>query len=66
MGVRTRPSKNAATTPTAYDVLYDPPPPGRRRSSAAGNMGEAVDVADLRTARPSPMRWTDSHAPTKQ
>jgi hypothetical protein len=24
-GVRTRPSKNAATTPTAYGVLYDPP-----------------------------------------
>jgi hypothetical protein len=46
--------------------LVRPPPPGRRRSSAAGNMGEAVDVADLRTARPSPMRWTDSHAPTKQ
>jgi hypothetical protein len=25
MGVRTRPSKNAAATPTAYDTLYDPP-----------------------------------------
>jgi hypothetical protein len=24
-GVRTRPSKNVAATPTAYDVLYDPP-----------------------------------------
>jgi hypothetical protein len=24
-GVRTRPSKNAATTPVEYDVLYDPP-----------------------------------------
>jgi hypothetical protein len=24
-GVRTRPSKNAAATSTAYDVLYDPP-----------------------------------------
>jgi hypothetical protein len=24
-GVRTRPSKNAAATPMAYDVLYDPP-----------------------------------------
>ena len=23
-GVRTRPSKNAAAAPTAYDVLYDP------------------------------------------
>jgi hypothetical protein len=36
-------------------------PPG-----AAGGSGEAVDVADLCTARPSPVRWTDSHAPTKQ
>jgi hypothetical protein len=36
-------------------------PPG-----AAGGAGEAVDVADLRTARPSPVWWTDSHAPTKQ
>jgi hypothetical protein len=25
-----------------------------------------VDVADLRTARPSPVWWTGSHAPTKQ
>jgi hypothetical protein len=25
-----------------------------------------VDVADLRTARPSPMRWMDSHAPSKR
>jgi hypothetical protein len=24
LGVRTRPSKNAAAAPTAYDVLYDP------------------------------------------
>jgi hypothetical protein len=31
-GVRTRPSKNAAATSAAYDVLYDPL--GRRRSSA--------------------------------
>jgi hypothetical protein len=36
-------------------------PPG-----AAGGAGEVVDVADLRMARPSPVRWTDSHAPTKQ
>jgi hypothetical protein len=41
-------------------------PPGRRRNSAAGGTGDAVDVADLRTARPSPVRWTDSHAPTKR
>jgi hypothetical protein len=25
-----------------------------------------MDVADLRTARPSPVRWTGSHAPTKR
>jgi hypothetical protein len=37
-------------------------PPGRRRSSAAGGAGDTTDVADLRTARPSPVRWTDSHA----
>jgi hypothetical protein len=59
-GVRTRPSKNAAAAPAAHDVLYDPPP------GAAGGTGEAVDVADLRTAQPSPVRWTDSHALTKQ
>jgi hypothetical protein len=35
-------------------------PPG-----AAGGAGEAVDVADPRTARPSPVRWTDSHAPSR-
>jgi hypothetical protein len=35
-------------------------PPG-----AAAGAGEAMDVADLRMARPSPMRWTGSHAPTK-
>jgi hypothetical protein len=38
-------------------------PPGRRRNSADGGAGDATDVADLRTARPSPVRWTDSHAP---
>jgi hypothetical protein len=32
-GVRTRPSKNAATTPAAYGVLYSPPvrPPAREK-----------------------------------
>ena len=39
---------------------------GRRPHGAAGGAGEAVDVADLRTARPSPVRWTDSRAPTKR
>jgi hypothetical protein len=38
-------------------------PPGRRRNNAADGVGDATDVADLRTARPSSMRWTDSHAP---
>jgi hypothetical protein len=37
-----------------------------RSPCTAGGAGEAVDVADPRTARPSPMWWTDSHAPTKQ
>jgi hypothetical protein len=41
-------------------------PPGRRRSSVDGDAGEAVDVADLRMAQPSPLRWTDNHAPTKK
>jgi hypothetical protein len=36
-------------------------PPG-----AAAGAGEAVDAADLRTARPSPVLWTGSHAPTQQ
>jgi hypothetical protein len=58
-GVRIGPSKNAAAAPTAYDVLYDPP-------RVAGGAGEAVDVADLRTAQPSPVRWTDNHAPSKR
>jgi hypothetical protein len=34
-----------------------------RPPSAAGATGEAVDVANPRTARPSPVRWTGSHAP---
>jgi hypothetical protein len=58
-GVRTRPSKNAAATTAAYGVLYDPP-------STASGVGEAVDVADPRTAQPSPVRWTDSHALSKR
>jgi hypothetical protein len=37
-------------------------PLGQRRSSAAGGAGDATDAVDLRTARPSPVRWTDSHA----
>jgi hypothetical protein len=38
----------------------------RRQNSAAGCVGDVVDVADLRTSRPSPMQWTNSHAPTKR
>jgi hypothetical protein len=36
-----------------------------RPSGAAGGAVEAVDVADLRTTRPSSVRWTNSHALTK-
>jgi hypothetical protein len=47
-----------------------PPPPWRTTSCTspgkAGGAGEAVDVADLRTAQPSPVRWTGSHAPSKR
>jgi hypothetical protein len=57
IAVRTRPSKNAVATLAAYDVLYDP--------QCGRWAGEAVDVADPRTARPSPVRWTDSHALAK-
>jgi hypothetical protein len=32
----------------------------------AGGARRAVDVADLRTARSSPVRWTDSHTLTRQ
>jgi hypothetical protein len=38
-------------------------PPGRRRSSVVGGARDAMDTVDLRTVRPSPVRWTDSHAP---
>jgi hypothetical protein len=38
-------------------------PPGRRRSCAAGGAGGTTGAADLRTARPSPVRETGSHTP---
>jgi hypothetical protein len=38
-------------------------PPGWHRNSVAGGARDATDAADLRTVRPSPVRWTDSHAP---
>jgi hypothetical protein len=37
-----------------------------RPHGAAGGVGRAMDVADLRTTQPSPVRWTDSHTPTRQ
>jgi hypothetical protein len=43
------------------DVRHLVPPSG-----AAAGAGEPVDVADLRMARPSPVRWTGSHAPNKR
>jgi hypothetical protein len=36
-------------------------PPG-----ATGGAGEVVDVANPRMARPSPVRWTGSHAPPQR
>jgi hypothetical protein len=41
-------------------------PLGRCRNSATGGKGDVVDVADLRTTRPLPVQWTDSHATTKR
>jgi hypothetical protein len=38
-------------------------PPGQCRSSATGGAGDVAEVADLRTTRPSPVRWMDSHTP---
>jgi hypothetical protein len=58
VGVKARPSR---TPPPSHGVrrLVQPP-------SAAGGAGEAVDVADPRTAPPSPVRWTASHAPPQR
>jgi hypothetical protein len=61
-GERTGPSRDADTAPVAYDVLYGPPPP----PGVAGGAGRAMDMGDLRTARPSPVRWTDCHTLTGQ
>jgi hypothetical protein len=49
-----------------------PTPPPRRTMSCTpppdvvGRAGRAKDVGDLRTARPSPVRWTDCRTPTRQ
>jgi hypothetical protein len=37
-----------------------------RSPGAAGDAGRAADMPDLRVARQSPVRWTDSHARTKR
>jgi hypothetical protein len=51
-------------TSTAYDVLYDPSnDDGAAWPTVAGGTGGATGAADLCTARPSPVRWTGSHAP---
>jgi hypothetical protein len=56
--------KHAVATSTAYGVLYDPPGGvGAAWPAASGGAGGAAGAADLRTARPSPVRWTGSHAP---
>jgi hypothetical protein len=57
-GVRTRPSKNTVATPHGVRRLVRP--------QCDRRAGEAVDVANLRTTRPSPVRWTDSHAPARR
>jgi hypothetical protein len=62
--VTTRPSKHAAATSTAYDVLYGPPGGvGAAWLAVAGGAGGAAGAADLCTARLSPLWWTGSHAP---
>jgi hypothetical protein len=37
-----------------------------RSPGAVGDAGRAADMPDLRAARQSPVRWTDSHARTKR
>jgi hypothetical protein len=54
-GVRTRPSKNAAATPTAYGVLYDPPVrPAGRRSCGCGGPAHGTTVAHAVDGQPRP------------
>jgi hypothetical protein len=57
-GVRTRPSGDVDTALRRTTCCVTP--------GAASGAGRAIDVADLRTARPSPAWWTDSHPPTRQ
>jgi hypothetical protein len=61
-GVRTRPSKHATATSTAYDVLYNPRATSEQRGLRNRRRNSAAGAVDLRTARPSPVRWTGSHA----
>jgi hypothetical protein len=37
-----------------------------RSPGVTGGAGEVVDVANPRAARPSPVRWTGSHAPSQR
>jgi hypothetical protein len=56
-GVTTRPSKNAAATPAAYDVLYDPPPPVRptgRRPRGCGGPAHDATVTRAVDGHPRP------------
>jgi hypothetical protein len=54
-GVRTRPSKNAATTLTAYDVLYDPPVRAAgRRSRGCGGPAHGATIARAVDGQPHP------------
>jgi hypothetical protein len=47
----------------AYDVLYDPPGDvGAAWPTVAGGTEGAAGAADMCTVRPSPVRWTGSHA----
>jgi hypothetical protein len=54
-GVRTRPSKNAAAAPTAFDVLYDPQCGRRRgRSHGCGRPAHGATVARAVDGQPCP------------
>jgi hypothetical protein len=55
-GVRTRPSKNAATAPAEYDVLYDPPV-----RSAAREKPWVWPIRPRRDRRPCGGRTATSH-----
>jgi hypothetical protein len=66
-GLRSRPRYGSEDKTIQERRLH---PHGVRRVvrplGATGGTGEAVDVANPRTTRPSPMRWTGSHAPPQR